>query len=558
MPVRLRTKKANRVAAVLLAAAWGLSGCSGVGQSVWDMARGHVGADATLLETPLLSEEARARGALLFAFGDYGGLDTDAMRTVAVPWKLTAAALVMAQAPEDVSQASLRRILTGYGFLYPTEIANWPEGAGAPPKPEAVLGVALGVGRRSLPPIELQIGNIGCAACHAAPTYGADGRPAPDRVWLGAPNPSLDLEAYTQGLYAALQGGVAEPERLMATVRRLYPDMTDREAKTLQSFVMPRVRERMTAIAATGQGVLPFSNGLPGMTNGVAALKLQHGLLADDPDAMTRETGFTSIPHLADRAWRSALLWDGAYAPPGHERFRVMQEADLTDAHRDQLAAITAYFTVPSMGVSGAQARRHVPEVETAWAYLKTVRPQPFPGRIDQARAVAGRDVFQRSCAACHGTYAETAQGPRLLRFPNWAGLVGTDRTRAEAITETLVARVNASPMGGSISAAATGLYAAPPLTGLWQSAPYLHNGSVPSLAALLGLEERPERFRVGGHAMDLERVGIAYPDGYQPYAGSAWVDTRKPGLGGRGHETPFADLSREDRLALLEYLKRL
>jgi len=558
VPVRLRTKKANRVAAVLLAAAWGLSGCSGVGQSVWDMARGHVGADATLLETPLLSEEARARGALLFAFGDYGGLDTDAMRTVAVPWKLTAAALVMAQAPEDVSQASLRRILTGYGFLYPTEIANWPEGAGAPPKPEAVLGVALGVGRRSLPPIELQIGNIGCAACHAAPTYGADGRPAPDRVWLGAPNPSLDLEAYTQGLYAALQGGVAEPERLMATVRRLYPDMTDREAKTLQSFVMPRVRERMTAIAATGQGVLPFSNGLPGMTNGVAALKLQHGLLADDPDAMTRETGFTSIPHLADRAWRSALLWDGAYAPPGHERFRVMQEADLTDAHRDQLAAITAYFTVPSMGVSGAQARRHVPEVETAWAYLQTVRPQPFPGRIDPARAVAGRDVFQRSCAACHGTYAETAQGPRLIRFPNWAGLVGTDRTRAEAITETLVARVNASPMGGSISAAATGLYAAPPLTGLWQSAPYLHNGSVPSLAALLGLEERPERFRVGGHAMDLERVAIAYPDGYQPYAGSVWVDTRKPGLGARGHETPFADLSREDRLALLEYLKRL
>ncbi len=558
MPGRRRTKKANRVAAVLLAAAWGLTGCSGVGQSVWDMARGHVGADATLLETPLLSEEARARGALLFAFGDYGGLDTDAMRTVAVPWKLTAAALVMDQAPEDVSQASLRRILANYGFLYPAEIVNWPEGAGAPPKPEAVLGIALGMGRRSLPPIELQIGNIGCAACHAAPTYGADGRPAPDQVWLGAPNPSLDLEAYTQGLYAALQGGVAEPERLMATVRRLYPDLSEREAATLRSFVLPRVRERMAAIAATGQGVLPFSNGLPGATNGVAALKLQHGLLADDPDAMTRETGFTSIPHLADRAWRSALLWDGAYAPPGQDRFRVMQEADLTDAHRDQLAAITAYFTVPSMGVSGAQARRHVPDVETAWAYLQTVRPQPFPGRIDPTRAVAGREVFQRNCVACHGTYAETAQGPRLVRFPNWAGLVGTDRTRADAITETLVARVNASPMGGSISTAATGLYAAPPLTGLWQSAPYLHNGSVPSLAALLGLEERPARFRLGGHAMDLERVGIAYPDGYQPYAQSVWVDTRKPGLNRQGHEAPFADLSREDRLALLEYLKRL
>lgn len=556
MPGRLRTKKANWVAAVLLAA--GLAGCSGVGQSVWDMARGHVGADATLLETPLLSDEARARGALLFAFGDYGGLDTDAMRTVAVPWKLTSAALVMAQTPEDVSQASLRRILTGYGFLYPAEIANWPDGAGPSPQPEAVLGVTLGVGRRSLPPIELQIGNIGCAACHAAPTYGPDGRPAPDRVWLGAPNPSLDLEAYTQGLYAALQGGVAEPERLMATVRRLYPDMSEREIATLRSFVMPRVRERMTAIAATGQGVLPFSNGLPGATNGVAALKLQHGLLANDPDAMARETGFTSIPHLADRVWRSALLWDGAYAPPGQERFQVMQEADLTDAHRDQLAAITAYFTVPSMGVSGAQARRHVPDVEATWVFLQTVRPQPFPGPIDPARAAVGRGVFQRNCAACHGTYDETAEGPRLTRFPNWAGRVGTDPMRAEAITELLAARVNASPLGESISAAPTGVYAAPPLTGLWQSAPYLHNGSVPSLAALLGLEARPARFHIGGHAMDLERVGIAYPEGYQPYAGSVRVDTRKPGLGRGGHEAPFADLSREDRLALLEYLKRL
>lgn len=111
-------------ASVLFGAVCLLAGCGGVSRSVWDMARGHVGTEATALGTPLLSEEARARGALLFAFGDYGGLDTDAMRTVAVPWKLTAAALVMAQTPEDVSQASLRRILANYGFLYPAEIVN--------------------------------------------------------------------------------------------------------------------------------------------------------------------------------------------------------------------------------------------------------------------------------------------------------------------------------------------------------------------------------------------------------------------------------------------------
>ena len=210
------------------------------------------------------------------------------------------------------------------------------------------------------------------------------------------------------------------------------------------------------------------------------------------------------------------------------------------------------------MGVSGATARQQVPDVKTTWAFLETVRPQPFPGAIDVERAAAGREIFQRACASCHGTYAETAEGLRLTRFPNWSGDVGTDRTRAEAITEDLAARVNASPLRASISAAHTGVYAAPPLTGLWQSAPYLHNGSVPSLAALLGLEERPVRFRVGGHAMDMQRVGVAYPEGYRPYAQPAWVDTRQSGLNGRGHEAPFAGLSREDRLALLEYLKRL
>ncbi|MNL58311.1 hypothetical protein D3C87_1819380 [compost metagenome] len=80
----------------------------------------------------------------------------------------------------------------------------------------------------------------------------------------------------------------------------------------------------------------------------------------------------------------------------------------------------------------------------------------------------------------------------------------------------------------------------------------------MPSLAALLGLEGRPARFRTGGHAMDLERVGLAYPAGYRPYALSAEVDTRRSGLGNQGHEAPFAGLSRDDRLALLEYLKRL
>jgi len=525
-------------------------------QSVQDLVRGRMTAEADALDRAALQETLEGQGALLFAFGDFGGLDTDAMQTVATPWRLTSAALVLAQTPEDISQASLRRIMARYGFLHPTEIANWPADA-SPPPGEDTLGVTLGLARRTLPPIELQIGNMGCAACHAGPVYDEKGRPQTDQAWLGATNPSLDLEAYTRDLFAALQLGLERPDALIDAARRLHPDMSEREVRTLRDFVLPRVRTRMAGIDPT-QGPLPFSNGLPGATNGVAALKFQHGLLTDGAGAQARETGFTSIPHLADRAWRSALLWDGAYAPPGQARFRPMIAADLTDPHRDALAAITAYFTVPSMGVSGRRAQASVPDVRTTWRFVETIRPQPFPGVIDPARAAAGAAVYARACASCHGTYQETPDGPRLSRFPNWAGEVGTDPVRARTMDSALVDRVNGSPLRRSISAAHTGVYAAPPLTGLWQSAPYLHNGSAPSLAALLGLEPRPTRFRVGGHAIDLDRVGVAYPDGYTPYSQPAWVDTRRPGLNAGGHEAEFANLSRDEKLDLLEYLKRL
>ena len=528
----------------------------GACQTTQDLLRGRMTAEPRALDNLALAQTSQERGARLFAFGDFGGLDTDAMETVAVPWRLTSAALVLAQSPDDVSQTALRRVLSRYGFLHPTTLSNWPADA-APPPSAGSLGITLGVAHRSLPPLELQIGNMGCAACHSAPVYDAEGRPQLDNVWLGAPNPSLDLEAYTRDLFDALRAGLARPDDLIEAARRLHPDMTDREVRTLRAYVLPRARERMARIDPA-VGPLPFSNGLPGATNGVAALKFQHGLLANDPDARTRERGFTSIPHLADRGWRSALLWDGAYAPPGQARFRPMAAGELSDEHRDALAAITAYFTVPIMGVSGRQAHASIREMQATWHFVDTLRPQPFPGRIDLARAASGQALYARACASCHGAYAETAAGPRLSSFPNWAGDVGADPVRARAMDPALVERVNASPMRRSISAARTGVYAAPPLTGIWQSAPYLHNGSVPSLAALLGLEPRPERFRTGGHAMDLERVGVAYPEGYRPYSTPAWVDTRQPGLGAGGHEAPFAGLSRDQRLDLLEFLKRL
>jgi hypothetical protein len=93
--------------------------------------------------------------------------------------------------------------------------------------------------------------------------------------------------------------------------------------------------------------------------------------------------------------------------------------------------------------------------------------------------------------------------------------------------------------------------YAAPPLTGLWQSAPYLHNGSVPTLRQLMLLEPRAATFPIGGHDLDMAAVGVGA-------GGRSVRDTRQPGLGNQGHTREFDALTRADREALLEYLKTL
>ena len=73
---------------------------------------------------------------------------------------------------------------------------------------------------------------------------------------------------------------------------------------------------------------------------------------------------------------------------------------------------------------------------------------------------------------------------------------IGTDPARARAGSERLIAHYNATWLGEDypVDTTMTG-YQAPPLDGIWATAPYLHNGSVPTLALLLKSTDRPRRF---------------------------------------------------------------
>jgi hypothetical protein len=104
----------------------------------------------------------------------------------------------------------------------------------------------------------------------------------------------------------------------------------------------------------------------------------------------------------------------------------------------------------------------------------------------------------------------------------------------------------------------------APPLDGVWATAPYLHNGSVPTLAALLDSSQRPTYFIRSTVDYDAAALGWSFDELDHGQADETDLerrdliyDTTLLGYGNGGHT--FGDmLSADDRAALLEYLKTL
>jgi hypothetical protein len=100
--------------------------------------------------------------------------------------------------------------------------------------------------------------------------------------------------------------------------------------------------------------------------------------------------------------------------------------------------------------------------------------------------------------------------------------------------------------------------YEARVLKGIWATAPYLHNGSVPNLwELLLPPERRSSSFMVGSRKYDEKNVGYVTTE--SPFKDSTLVvgQGAQPGNSNAGHDYS-RDMSDDDRRALLEYLKQL
>ncbi|MDP2316529.1 MAG: hypothetical protein Q8P41_26790 [Pseudomonadota bacterium] len=199
-------------------------------------------------------------------------------------------------------------------------------------------------------------------------------------------------------------------------------------------------------------------------------------------------------------------------------------------------------------------------------AYIESIEAPEWPAAIDADLAAEGEDVFVSTCAQCHGTYGDAWVYPNVV-VPIDA--VGTDPVLADEVHlwEAAWDGVLADGVfGPGVDWGPQAGYIAPPLDGIWASAPYFHNGAVPTLAAVLDSTLRPDIWRRSSYDStdyDWVDVGWTYEElsvskADTPEAERKYVyDTSGWGYQNGGHT--FGDaLSAEKRTALVEYLKTL
>ena len=219
-------------------------------------------------------------------------------------------------------------------------------------------------------------------------------------------------------------------------------------------------------------------------------------------------------------------------------------------------------------------------------AFIDSIEPPPWPFELDEALAARGEGLFGTHCAGCHGRYGDagveaaaagTGEGTDPGRYPNLLiplEVVGTDPTLVEhAYSEAGLSYTdwfNRSWYGRAGLAAAGPGYVAPPLDGIWATAPYGHNGSVPNLTLWLDSTARPRHWRSLARSAedpaDFDAVNVGWrhetldagQDAYADPAERARVyDTTLPGHDNGGHR--FGDgLDADERAAVVEYLKSL
>ncbi len=207
-----------------------------------------------------------------------------------------------------------------------------------------------------------------------------------------------------------------------------------------------------------------------------------------------------------------------------------------------------------------AEANKIHHQIKDVWAYITTLEPPAYPYPIDTKAAEKGKTIYLKNCATCHGTYGRNERYPERL-VPG--RIIGTDSLMLKyyAAYPEFEKWFNQSWFATSPSPALIrpqAGYVAPPLDGVWITAPYFHNGSVPTIVAVLNSKIRPRYWKrsFNKEKYNYQQLGWKYQT-LSSAGGKKTYNTDIPGYGNYGHY--FGDeLNDQERKDLIEYLKTL
>ncbi len=204
------------------------------------------------------------------------------------------------------------------------------------------------------------------------------------------------------------------------------------------------------------------------------------------------------------------------------------------------------------------------PEFGDILAWIESVESPRYPFEVDRPLATRGEGVFIENCSRCHGTYGQQGKYEQQT-IP--LDEIRTDSVRLRALSpehRNWMKRGWLSRFGEDHVETDPAGYIAPPLDGIWASAPYFHNGSVPTLWHVMHSDSRPAVWKRTEDGYDRQRIGLEVEEfGQIPSTITVsayrrrYFDTRLPGKSSSGHNFPDK-LDETEKRSVLEYLKTL
>ncbi|MCD0462376.1 c-type cytochrome [Roseiconus lacunae] len=458
--------------------------------------------------------------------------------------------------------------------------------------------------------------SLACGACHIGHVRTDDG--VLDLV--GAPNTQIDVRAWRRAFELTVEKRLSSPEMAQAFAADVKAKIEskpagyfygneDPERETTEravfvqhlSSVLDTLARRITSnqltvhlqrISSYGKDNRPpLNGGSVGQSDGSGDL-IPKLLLLDAVSTAQASGNAGAIPDALQRFLGQrypAIVADNATVT---DNVSTWMQVDRSVAQLDGSVRSPFFRNIAaSLAVAGNPQNVNAENAAICVNFLHRLPPPAYPFEIDREKAEQGKQLFQENCLVCH--------------FPGNKAVyhnVGTDMNRARVLRKPTVdlflRHFRASIPQGFKYTDANGTevspldldpddvvnanrvheehqgYIAGGIEGVWARAPYLHNGSVPTLWHLLSPHrDRPTRFVRGSIDYDRDRVGLAWNLSdlvflrkRDPIA--TLYDTTRDGCSNSGHDFDVVvdgklrklDWSDDDagRDQLLEYLKTL